>query len=74
MLAITAQAFWLYIQFASHRDSSIVKLTDTAKTGITTTGAINANNQINILIANYTADHAIVGTAGQSILSAEVPL
>ncbi|MFV9996560.1 MAG: hypothetical protein AB8W37_01050 [Arsenophonus endosymbiont of Dermacentor nuttalli] len=58
----------------SHRDSSIVKLTATAKTGITTTSTINANNQINILITNHTVDRAIIGAASQAILSAEVPL
>lgn len=69
-----AQAFWLYNQFASQRDSSIIKLTDTSKTGITTTGAINANNQINILVANYTADPTIVGESGQTKLPTGVKL
>ncbi|WP_334469025.1 GH39 family glycosyl hydrolase [Arsenophonus sp. PmNCSU2021_1] len=69
-----AQAFWLYNQFASQRDSSIIKLTDTSKTGITTTGAINANNQINILVANYTADPTNVGESGQTKLPTGVKL
>ncbi|HCF3248458.1 GH39 family glycosyl hydrolase [Pseudomonas aeruginosa] len=70
-----AQAIWLYNKFASTRFSSIINKTDTSKTGITTTGAINqTGNQILILVSNYKVDTSIVGNQNRDILPSGVTL
>ncbi|WP_394940975.1 hypothetical protein [Psychromicrobium sp. YIM B11713] len=57
-----AQAFWLYNSFVLQRKKSIVLKTDTTKTGIITTAAINEKGDvISILITNFEPNTNLVG-------------